>query len=45
MADRRAAAKKAARTRKLSAPGKKAAKTRTLRAADKKPDEVKEWAF
>jgi hypothetical protein len=36
MADRRAAAKKAARTRKLKAAGKKAARTRTLRAAGKK---------
>lgn len=36
MADRRAAAKKAARTRKLRAAGKKAARTRRLRAAGKK---------
>ena len=35
MADRRAAAKKAARTRKLRAAGKKAARTRRLRAAGK----------
>jgi len=36
MVDRRAAAKKAARTRKLRAAGKKAARTRRLRAAGKK---------
>lgn len=36
MANRRAAAKKAARTRKLRAGGKKAAQTRQLRAAGKK---------
>ena len=36
MADRHAAAKKAARTRKLRAAGKKAARTRRLRAAGKK---------
>jgi hypothetical protein len=36
MADRRAAAKKAARTRKLRAAGKKAARTRRLSAAGKK---------
>jgi len=36
MADRRAAAKKAARTRKLRTAGKKAARTRRLRAAGKK---------
>ena len=36
MADRRAAAKKAARTRKLRPAGKKAARTRRLRAAGKK---------
>jgi len=33
MADRRAGAKKAARTRKLRAAGKKAARTRRLKAA------------
>ena len=36
MANRRAAANKAARTRKLRAAGKKAARTRRLRAAGKK---------
>jgi len=36
MADRKAAAKKAARTRKLRTAGKKAAKTRRLRAAGRK---------
>ena len=36
MADRRAAAKKAARTRKLRAAGKKAARTLRLRAAGEK---------
>ena len=36
MADRKTAAKKAARTRKLRAAGKKAAQTRRLRAAGKK---------
>lgn len=36
MANRRAAAKKAARTRKLRAAGKKAARTRRLRTAGKK---------
>ncbi len=36
MANRRAAAKKAAKTRRLRAAGKKAARTRTLRAAGKK---------
>jgi len=36
MVDRRAAANKAARTRKLRAAGKKAARTRRLRAAGKK---------
>src|SRR5271157_2478705 len=36
MADRKAAAQKAARTRKLRAAGKKAARTRRLRAAGKK---------
>jgi hypothetical protein len=36
MANRRAAAKKAAKTRKLKAAGKKAARTRTLKAAGKK---------
>lgn len=36
MADRRAAAKKAARTRKLRAAGKKAVRTRRLSAAGEK---------
>ena len=36
MADRKGAAKKAAKTRKLRAAGKKAAKTRRLRAAGRK---------
>lgn len=36
MADRKAAAKKAARTRKLRSAGKKAARTRRLRAAGRK---------
>lgn len=36
MANRKAAAKKAARTRKLRAAGKKAARTRRLRAAGRK---------
>ena len=36
MADRSAAAKKAARTRRLRTAGKKAARTRKLRAAGKK---------
>jgi hypothetical protein len=43
MADRRAAAKRAARTRKLRSAGKKAARTRRLRAAGKKaavPDDL-----